>query len=145
MHKHCYCSSVHKTATALNVILTHLSAIMQGRTLYNIYVEGGQGVSSCSQKYWVIHESMKHFKNSQQIDYATDHGNSYANRERNSLSFFYIISQMLSLFIFGNTADIYAIVHLVSHACQHITFDHICYYCILAANEDDYVCGLFLK
>jgi hypothetical protein len=24
---------------------------------------------------------------------------------------------------FGNTADIYAIVHLVSHACQHITAD----------------------
>jgi hypothetical protein len=29
--------------------------------------------------YRVIHKSMKHFKNSQQIDYATDHGNSYAN------------------------------------------------------------------
>jgi hypothetical protein len=26
---------------------------------------------------------VKHFKNSQQIDYATDHGNSYADRERN--------------------------------------------------------------
>ena len=24
---------------------------------------------------------------------------------------------------FGNTADIYAIVHLVPHACQHITVD----------------------
>jgi hypothetical protein len=24
---------------------------------------------------------MKHFKNQQQIDYATDHGNSYADRE----------------------------------------------------------------
>jgi hypothetical protein len=24
---------------------------------------------------------------------------------------------------FGNTADIYAIVHLVQHACQHITVD----------------------
>jgi hypothetical protein len=31
---------------------------------------------------------MKHLKNSQQIDYATDHGNSYADRERNSPSFF---------------------------------------------------------
>ena len=26
--------------------------------------------------YRVIHKSMKHCKNSQQIDYATDHGNS---------------------------------------------------------------------
>jgi hypothetical protein len=31
---------------------------------------------------------VKHFKNSQQIDYATDHGNSHADRERNSPSFF---------------------------------------------------------
>ena len=30
---------------------------------------------------------------------------------------------MLSVFTFGNTADIYAIVHLVPHACQHITVD----------------------
>jgi hypothetical protein len=27
---------------------------------------------------------VKHFKNSQQIEYATDRGNSYADRERNS-------------------------------------------------------------
>ena len=33
--------------------------------------------------YRVIHKSVKHFKNSQQIDYATDHGNSYVDRERN--------------------------------------------------------------
>ena len=33
--------------------------------------------------YGVIHKSVKHFKNSQQIDYATDHGNSYVDRERN--------------------------------------------------------------
>jgi hypothetical protein len=30
---------------------------------------------------------VKHFKNSQQIKYAKDHGNSYADRERNSSSF----------------------------------------------------------
>jgi hypothetical protein len=30
---------------------------------------------------------VKHFKNSQQIDYQTDHGNSYADRERNFPSF----------------------------------------------------------
>jgi len=39
-------------------------------------------------RYRVIHKSVKHFKNSQQIDYATDHGNSYVNRERKCLSFF---------------------------------------------------------
>jgi hypothetical protein len=32
----------------------------------------------------VILKSVKYFKNLQQIDYATDHGNSYADRERNS-------------------------------------------------------------
>jgi hypothetical protein len=31
--------------------------------------------------YRVILKSVKHFKNSQQIDYATDHDNSYADRE----------------------------------------------------------------
>jgi len=35
---------------------------------------------------WVIHKSVKHFKNSQQINYSTDHGSSYADRERNSPS-----------------------------------------------------------
>jgi len=38
--------------------------------------------------YRVIHKSVKHFKNSQQIDDATDHGNSYVDRQRNCLSFF---------------------------------------------------------
>jgi len=33
--------------------------------------------------YRVTHKSVKHFKNSPQIDYATDHGNSYVDRERN--------------------------------------------------------------
>jgi len=41
------------------------------------------------RKYRVIHKSVKHFNNSQQIDYATDHGNSYVDRERNCLSFFF--------------------------------------------------------
>jgi hypothetical protein len=40
------------------------------------------------QIYRVIYKSVKHFKNSQKIDYATDHGNSYADRERNFPSFF---------------------------------------------------------
>jgi len=30
---------------------------------------------------------------------------------------------MLSVSTFGNTADIYAIVRVVPHACQHITVD----------------------
>jgi hypothetical protein len=64
--------------------------------------------------YRVIHKSVKHFKNSQQIDNATDNGNSYANRERNTPKFFFLhISQMLNVSTFGNTADIYAVVHLV--------------------------------
>ena len=33
--------------------------------------------------YRVIHMSVKHLKNSQQIDYATDHSSSYVDRERN--------------------------------------------------------------
>jgi hypothetical protein len=41
-------------------------------------------------KYRVIHKSVKHLKNLQQVDYATDHGNSYADRERYSPSFFYL-------------------------------------------------------
>jgi hypothetical protein len=43
---------------------------------------------SIYQYYRVIHKSVQHFKNSQQINYSTDHGSSYANRERNSPSFF---------------------------------------------------------
>jgi hypothetical protein len=46
-------------------------------------------------------------------------------RESNSPSLFYIISQLLNVSTFGNTADVYAIVHLVPHACPHITVDHI--------------------
>jgi len=75
------------------------------------------------KKYRVISKSVKHFKNSQQINYSTDHGSSYAGRERNSPSFFLHISQMLNVSTFGNMADICAIVHLVLHACQHITVD----------------------
>ena len=44
--------------------------------------------------------------------------------ERETLQVFFLyISQMLNVYIFGNTTDIYAIVHLVPHACQHITVD----------------------
>jgi len=45
--------------------------------------------------------------------------------ERETLQVFFLhISQMLNVSTFGNTADIYAIVHLFPHACQHITVDH---------------------
>jgi hypothetical protein len=37
--------------------------------------------------YRVIHKTVKHFKNSQQIDYATDHGDTYTEREGNFPSF----------------------------------------------------------
>jgi hypothetical protein len=40
--------------------------------------------------------------------------------KRETLEVFLHISQMLNVSTFGNTADIYAIVHLVPHACQHI-------------------------
>ena len=44
--------------------------------------------------------------------------------ERETLQIFFLhISQMLNVSTFGNTADIYAIVHLVTHACQQITVD----------------------
>jgi len=43
--------------------------------------------------------------------------------ERETLQFFLHISQMLNVSTFGNTADIYAIVHLVPNACRHITVD----------------------
>ena len=39
--------------------------------------------------YRVIHKSVKHFKNSQQIKYTTDHGCSWADGGRNSPSFFF--------------------------------------------------------
>ena len=44
--------------------------------------------------------------------------------ERETLQVFFppfFSSQMLNVSTFGNTADIYAVVHLVAHACQHIT------------------------
>jgi len=46
--------------------------------------------------------------------------------ERETLQVFFLflhISQMLNASTFGNTADIYAIVRLVPHACRHITVD----------------------
>ena len=39
--------------------------------------------------YRVIHKSVKHLKNSQQMDYATDHGNSYVDGERKTVEVFF--------------------------------------------------------
>jgi hypothetical protein len=56
--------------------------------------------------------------------------------ERETLHVFLHISQMLNMSTFGNTADIYATVHLIPHACQHITVNgHTCYYCLRVANQ----------
>jgi hypothetical protein len=60
------------------------------RLVFITEVERVYCVVSTESLYRVIHKSVKHFKNSQQIDYATDHGNPYADKERNSPSFFYI-------------------------------------------------------
>jgi len=43
--------------------------------------------------------------------------------ERETLQVFLHISQMFNVSTFGSTADIYAIVHLVPHACQRITVE----------------------
>jgi len=48
--------------------------------------------------------------------------------ERGTLQVFFFlfllhISQMLNVSTFGNTAEIYSIVHFVPLACQHITVD----------------------
>jgi len=44
--------------------------------------------------------------------------------ERETLQVFLIhISQKLNVSTFGNSADIYAIIHLVPHASKHITVD----------------------
>jgi hypothetical protein len=83
--------------------------------------------------------------------------------DRETLYIFLLISEMLNISTFGNTADISATVHLVPHACQHITVDRshssgdrvvkiltfterrIWYYCLLAANQNNYVNELFLE
>jgi hypothetical protein len=67
--------------------------------------------------------------------------------EKLSKFFFFLhISQMLNVSTFGNTTEIYARVHLIPHACQHITVNgHTCYYCLLAANQGNYVRKLYLK
>jgi len=43
--------------------------------------------------------------------------------ETETLQVFLRISEMLNVSTFGNTADMYTIVHLVPHACQHNTVD----------------------
>jgi hypothetical protein len=61
------------------------------------------------------------------------------------LDFYCVISQLLNVSTFGNMADVYAVVHLVPHPCQHFTVYRIYYFCLLAANQGNYVRGLFSK
>ena len=49
------------------------------------------------QLYRVIHKSVKHFKYSQQISYSTDHGSSYADRERETIQVFFYIFHRCSI------------------------------------------------
>jgi len=73
-------------------IKTHiLCSVTFYRKSYRLWDNVGKILYSQTGHRWqyrVIHKSVKHFKNSQQIDYATDHGNSYVDIERNCLSFF---------------------------------------------------------
>jgi hypothetical protein len=46
-----------------------------------------------------------------------DRGNSYADREKISPHLSVHISKMLNMYIFGNKAVIFVIVHIVPHAC----------------------------
>jgi hypothetical protein len=66
--------------------------------------------------------------------------------EKETLQVFFLhISQMLDVSTFGNTADIYVIVHLF-HMRQNIMVDgHACYCRLLAANQGNYVREHFLK
>jgi hypothetical protein len=73
---------------SLSVICTDLSILKSTR--HNILGDSNIKESKKRIKYRVIHKSVKHFKNSQQIDSAIDYGNSYADRERKSPSLFYI-------------------------------------------------------
>jgi hypothetical protein len=41
--------------------------------------------------------------------------------ERETLQDFLHISQVLNVSTFGNTADIYVIVHVIPHTCQYVT------------------------
>jgi hypothetical protein len=59
--------------------------------------------------------------------------------ERETLQVVLYISQMLNLSTLGITAHIYAIVHFVPHACQHLLNAIFVYYCLLAANQSNYV------
>ena len=53
------------------------------RCNYYVIVSKGSEVGFVMYIHGVIHKSVKHLKNSQQMGYATDHGNSYIDRERN--------------------------------------------------------------
>jgi len=71
------CEIVLKRPLYYFYYLTVLVCLLMNR------VKFGKHFKRAYTLYRVINKSVKHFKNSQQIDYATDHGNSYVDRERN--------------------------------------------------------------
>jgi hypothetical protein len=78
---------------ASSVLAVHISYRVIAVFVFKepLFINNGYRVYVCYTNitlYRVIHKSVKHFKNSQQIDYATNHDNSYTNRVRNSPSFF---------------------------------------------------------
>jgi hypothetical protein len=98
--------------------------------------------------YRVIHNSVKRFINSQQIHYSTDRGSSYADGERKTLRILFVFNTFHRCSVcstFCNTADIYGMVLSRStRVSANITVDQSHYYCLLAANQGNYVRGLFL-
>jgi len=115
----CY---LHKVATLLQHLLCCqnikwtddkiwilIRAITGKHLIYTLYIKNTtlltqSEVQTLNWKlYRVIHKSVKYFKNSQQINYLTDHGSSYADRERNSPSFFtyFTDAQCVHLWYYG--------------------------------------------
>jgi hypothetical protein len=87
----CYITKIFKNITQLKkaskfvqlLLEDHNSVPDHGLNLFGVWQNQNK-----KNIYRVIHKSVKHLKNSQQIDYVTGHGNSYADRERNSKFFF---------------------------------------------------------
>jgi hypothetical protein len=77
--------NVNNSNLQLSIFGPIKSAKMYAIICYGVNA-GTKFLSHC--KYRVIHKSVKHLKNSKQINYATGHDNSYANGEKNSSSIF---------------------------------------------------------
>jgi hypothetical protein len=88
---------------------------------------------------------MKLFTNSQQIDYATNHGNSYADSERNSAFFFYIFHSCSDDRRCTVTMDEVLAYSKTQNDCSRLMNAIFATNCLLEANQGNYVRGLFLK